>query len=60
VELNVHTGELRALVSAAEWAARTPRRITEDSSHGYGRDLFVAQRRVVTTPEQGASTLFID
>ncbi len=60
VELNVHTGVLRAVVSEAEWAARTPRRMTEDSSHGYGRDLFVAQRRVVTTPEQGASTLFVD
>ncbi|MBR7748350.1 phosphogluconate dehydratase [Undibacterium baiyunense] len=59
IELNVHTGELRALVGDAVWASRTNPSIGIDSSYGYGRDLFVAQRRVVTSPEQGASTLFI-
>jgi phosphogluconate dehydratase len=59
IELNVHTGELRALVDDAVWASRTNPIISIDSSYGYGRDLFVAQRRVVTSPEQGASTLFI-
>ncbi len=59
IELNVHTGELRALVDEATWAARTNPVISIDSSYGYGRDLFVAQRRVVTSPEHGASTLFI-
>lgn len=59
IELNVHTGELRALVDDAVWASRTNPSIRIDSSYGYGRDLFVAQRRVVTSPEQGASTLFI-
>lgn len=59
IELNVHTGELRALVDEATWASRTNPSISIDSSYGYGRDLFVAQRRVVTSPEQGASTLFI-
>ncbi len=59
IELNVHTGELRALVDVAVWASRTNPSISIDSSYGYGRDLFVAQRRVVTSPEQGASTLFI-
>jgi phosphogluconate dehydratase len=60
IELNVHTGELRALVDEDVWASRPDRQMTEDATHGYGRDLFVAQRRVVTAPEQGASTLFID
>lgn len=60
IELNVHTGELRALVSEDVWMTRPSRQMSEDASHGYGRDLFVAQRRVVTAPEKGASTLFID
>ncbi len=60
IELNVHTGELRAIVSEDEWVSRPSRQMSEDATHGYGRDLFVAQRRVVTAPEKGASTLFID
>ncbi|WP_295750502.1 phosphogluconate dehydratase [Undibacterium sp.] len=60
IELNVHTGELLAMVSEQEWMSRTAPKMTEDAAHGYGRDLFVAQRRVVTAPEKGASTLFID
>ncbi|MES2050077.1 MAG: phosphogluconate dehydratase [Pseudomonadota bacterium] len=60
IELNVHTGELRALVSDDVWESRPSRQMSEDATHGYGRDLFVAQRRVVTAPEKGASTLFID
>nr|WP_315475800.1 phosphogluconate dehydratase [uncultured Undibacterium sp.] len=59
IELNVHTGELRALVDEAIWAARSNPTVSIDSSYGYGRDLFVAQRRVVTSPEHGASTLFV-
>lgn len=59
IELNVHTGELRALVDEATWAARSNPTVSIDSSYGYGRDLFVAQRRVVTSPEHGASTLFV-
>jgi phosphogluconate dehydratase len=60
IELNVHTGELRALVPDDVWVSRPSRQMSEDATHGYGRDLFVAQRRVVTAPEKGASTLFID
>lgn len=60
IELNVHTGELRALVLDDVWMTRPSRQMSEDATHGYGRDLFVAQRRVVTAPEKGASTLFID
>ena len=58
IEVNVHTGELRALVDEAEWNARTCTELTIDSNYGFGRDLFAAQRRVVSSPEQGASTLF--
>jgi phosphogluconate dehydratase len=60
IELNVHTGELNAFVPEDEWAARTFPVKTSDSTHGWGRDLFAMQRRVVTAPEQGASTIFID
>jgi phosphogluconate dehydratase len=60
VELNVHTGALQVLVPETEWAARSLAVTENDSSHGYGRDLFMAQRKVVSSPEQGASTLFID
>ncbi|MDE2428252.1 MAG: phosphogluconate dehydratase [Burkholderiales bacterium] len=60
VELNVHTGELRALVDAAEWEARAVRQLPVDTTWGYGRELFATQRRVVTAPEHGASTLFAD
>lgn len=64
IEVNVHTGELRALVDEATWAARTNPNIADseaskNNAYGYGRDLFVAQRRVVSSPEQGASTLFV-
>ncbi|WP_423707894.1 phosphogluconate dehydratase [Undibacterium sp. WLX3042] len=60
IELNVHTGELRALVSEDEWAQRSARGLSKENMAGYGRDLFAAQRRVVTAPEHGASTIFID
>lgn len=60
IELNVHTGELRALVSEDEWQARHIPRVSQEETYGYGRDLFMAQRRVVSAPEKGASTLFLD
>jgi len=60
VELNVHTGQLRALVDEQEWNQRAVRELSKEPTFGYGRDLFAAQRRVVTAPEHGASTLFID
>ncbi|MBY0574747.1 MAG: phosphogluconate dehydratase [Undibacterium sp.] len=59
IVLNVHSGELSALVDASEWASRSQAVLNIDSSVGYGRDLFAAQRRVVSAPEHGASTLFI-
>lgn len=60
IELNVHTGELRALVPDDEWQARHIPRVSQEETFGYGRDLFMAQRRVVSAPEKGASTLFLD
>lgn len=60
VELNVHTGELTALVDAEVWAQRQAPALPQQETFGFGRELFAAQRRVVTAPEHGASTLFID
>lgn len=60
IELNVHTGELRALVDEAEWAARPLRTASVKTTYGLGRELFSAQRRMVSAPEQGASSLFLD
>lgn len=60
IELNVHTGELRALVDEAEWAARPLRTASVTTTYGLGRELFSAQRRLVSAPEQGASSLFLD
>lgn len=60
IELNVHTGELRALVPDDEWQARHIPRVSQEETYGYGRDLFMAQRRVVSAPEKGASSLFLD
>ncbi|MEB0139174.1 MULTISPECIES: phosphogluconate dehydratase [unclassified Undibacterium] len=59
IEVNVHTGQLLALVDAAEWEQRSVASHNEAATFGYGRDLFATQRRVVTAPEHGASTLFI-
>lgn len=61
IELDVKQGILRVLVPEAEFAARTPRILRADNADhtvDFGRELFVNQRRVVTMPEQGASTLF--
>ncbi len=60
IELNVHTGELRALVDEAVWAARPLRTASVKTTYGLGRELFSAQRRLVSAPEQGASSLFLD
>lgn len=61
VELDVEQGILRVLVPNAEFNARIPRVLrleNKDDTVNFGRELFVNQRRFVTTPEQGASTLF--
>jgi phosphogluconate dehydratase len=63
VELDVNQGVLRVLVSEQEFAARVPRVLrADDQDHttDFGRELFVNQRRYVTAPEHGASTLFME
>jgi phosphogluconate dehydratase len=61
IELDVNAGVLRVLVADEEFAARTPRTLraaNQDNTVDFGRELFVNQRRFVTAPEHGASTLF--
>jgi phosphogluconate dehydratase len=60
VELDVVAGTLKVLVPEDEFAARPLRvlRGDEDNTVDFGRELFVNQRRVVSAPEHGASTLF--
>lgn len=61
IELDVEQGILRVLVDQHEFAARHARVLRptqEDHTVDFGRELFVNQRRFVTAPEHGASTLF--
>ena len=63
IELDIARGSLRVLVDEREFAARPARVLRADqidSTAGFGRELFVNQRRIVTAPEHGASTLFIE
>ena len=56
VRIDSHTGELCALVEAAEWEAREP--VSADlsgSQYGVGRELFSVFRRTVSAPDQGGS-----
>jgi phosphogluconate dehydratase len=60
IRLDAVQGTLDALVSDAEWAARTPASIAaaqaDDNAHGLGRELFGGMRRNVTSAEEGACT----
>ncbi len=60
VRVCANSGELTALVPAAEWDRRELARITEDAvldnGAGMGRELFAGMRRNVTTAEEGAVT----
>ncbi|HXV01102.1 MAG TPA: phosphogluconate dehydratase, partial [Caulobacteraceae bacterium] len=56
VRLCARRGELAALVSEAEWAARTPAD-PPPAHHGYGRELFNLMRAGVDSAEQGASAM---
>jgi phosphogluconate dehydratase len=61
IELDVEQGILSVLVPEQEFAARTAkilRPTQQDNTVDFGRELFVNQRRFVTAPEHGASTLF--
>ena len=60
IRLDAVAGTLEALVSAAEWAARTPTVIDADlaeiHAHDLGRELFAGMRRNVSSAEEGAIT----
>jgi phosphogluconate dehydratase len=60
IRLDATTGSLSALVSAEEWAARTPAQRSDamagEHAHGLGRELFAGMRRNVNTAEEGACT----
>ncbi|MCH7345592.1 phosphogluconate dehydratase [Pelomonas sp. CA6] len=60
VRVDARSGELLALVDAAEWAAREPAQIRPeaalDNGMGLGRELFAGMRRNVSSAEQGAIT----
>ena len=57
--LNSLTGELRVLVTEAEWAARPlavmPPALRESNAFGVGRELFAGMRRHALTAEEGAA-----
>ncbi|MEY3872265.1 MAG: hypothetical protein RLZZ296_1260 [Pseudomonadota bacterium] len=56
--LNSLTGELRVLLSDADWAARPvaemPEALRESNAFGMGRELFSGMRRQALTAEEGA------
>jgi phosphogluconate dehydratase len=58
MEVNAVTGQLRALVPEAEWAARQadvmPPQLRDGNSIGMGRGLFIGMRRHALTAEEGA------
>ncbi len=55
VRVNGHTGELQALVDAAEWAQRSAETPDlEANSWGCGRELFAVSRANALTAEEGA------
>ena len=60
VRVCANSGELTALVSAAEWDRRELAQITADAvmdnGAGLGRELFAGMRRNVTSAEEGAVT----
>ena len=60
IRLCAETGQLQALVPAAEWAARTQATADmSDNQFGMGRELFEAARTNALTAEEGASTFGI-
>jgi phosphogluconate dehydratase len=60
VRLDAVAGTLQALVSAEEWAARTPAVLDSEQAqangHDLGRELFAGMRRNVKSAEEGAIT----
>ncbi len=61
VRLDARTGRLDVLVEADTLAAREPARRDLTAQHlGYGRELFAWARARVTTPEEGAVSIWSD
>ncbi|MET0068041.1 MAG: phosphogluconate dehydratase [Candidatus Thiodiazotropha sp.] len=61
IRLDGVAGELKVLVDAAEWAARTPASIDISHAHwGMGRELFDGFRMRSTGAEQGALSILCD
>jgi phosphogluconate dehydratase len=60
IRLDAVAGTLQALVSAEEWAARTPALLDSEQAqtngHDLGRELFAGMRRNVKSAEEGAIT----
>ncbi|WP_072382474.1 phosphogluconate dehydratase [Novosphingobium sp. NDB2Meth1] len=56
VRVCAETGELAALVDAAEWAARTPAEAPEEAI-GVGRELFAIMRHFADPAERGGSAM---
>ncbi len=57
--LDCDRGIVEAQVEEAEWSERlADDEVDNDSSYGFGRELFANFRRVVTNAEQGASSLY--
>lgn len=58
LSLDANLGTLYCDVEDEEFAARAPAAPPNDSEEGVGRELFGIFRRVVSTPEAGASVIF--
>ncbi len=58
IRLDANAGTLNVLVADAELATRADAIPEEHSDNGVGRELFACFRRIVSTPEQGATVLF--
>jgi phosphogluconate dehydratase len=58
IRLDADKGTLEVLVDLKELESRTAVVRTEDAELGVGRELFSNFRKVVNTPEQGATVLF--
>ena len=58
IRLDAHACTLNILVDEAALTARPAAQAEEQSASGVGRELFAGFRRIVSTPEQGATVLF--
>jgi len=58
IEIDCEHGVLEVVVDEAEWAARTPAALPEQSAQTLGRGLFKLFRERVSSSEDGASALF--